>query len=141
MAMMICLLVFMPLDACVCLSVHCEMAPCKNGWTSQDAVWHVVLGWPSNHVLNGGLDLLRETGMLGHARRRYIQQHDAAFYRITSISRLLLRHYYNCVAIHNLCVFNKYVAHILERSSRHDLVKRFDLSTCSMKESGDPNKS
>ena len=28
----------------------------------------------------------RETGMLGHARGRYIQQQDALFYRITSIS-------------------------------------------------------
>ena len=40
----------------------------------------------SNHVLDGGPDPPRETGMLWHARGRYIQHHNAAFRQITSIS-------------------------------------------------------
>jgi len=62
---------------CVCVCARHEMEPCKNGWTDRDGVWHVG---PSNHVLYGSLDLPRETGMLGHARGRYIQQQDAVFY-------------------------------------------------------------
>jgi len=54
-------------------------------------------GWvgPSNYVSDWGPDPPRGLGNLrvgkhGHARGRYIEQYDAVFYRITSISCLLL---------------------------------------------------
>ena len=74
----------------VCLSVGLSvtrMYPAKKSAgliTMLFGMW-VWVG-PSNHVLDEGPDPPRETGMLMHARARYIQQHDAAFYRIYLIS-------------------------------------------------------
>ena len=70
----------------VCVSLCDTGVPCKNGWTTRDAVWHVG---PDNHVLNGGSRSPQGKGSLGvdihgHARGRYIQQDDAVFYRSSS---------------------------------------------------------
>ena len=45
------------------MCAHHEMAPCKNGCTDRDAIWHVAWVGPSNHVLDGGPDPPREMGM------------------------------------------------------------------------------
>jgi len=48
-----------PWSVCLCLCVGHIGEPCKNGWTSQEAVWNVDLwgtGDLKNHVLGGDQD-------------------------------------------------------------------------------------
>ena len=47
-------------------AAHADVS-CKNGWIDRDAIWHVVWGGPSNHVLDGGPDsrFPREGAILG----------------------------------------------------------------------------